>query len=304
VVDRRGAAGVLTAAMLWGTLGTAQELGAPDASPLTVAGMRSLAGGLLLLALVVLARRAAHVRAVLTRAPVATLTAAVAITVFQVGYLGGIRIGGVAIGTLLAIGSAPPFAGALSWVGGRPPDRRWFAATLAAVAGASVLLLGGTAVATTPTGVLLGLLAGAAYATYTVASKRVLDRGVAGPPAMAVVFTVSGVLLAPALVVGDLTWVTDPRGLAAVAWLAAGTTALAYSLFAAGLARVDAPTATTLTLAEPLTAAVLAVVVVGERLTGATGIGASLLLVGLATTAWRPARSPVRPAPTRDGNDH
>lgn len=284
MTDRRGAAAVLGAAVLWGTVGTAQELGAPQAAPATVAAVRSFAGGLALLGAVTIAGRLDEIRAVVRRALWPTVVAAIAMTVFQLGYLGGIRRAGVALGTLVAIGSAPPVAGLLSWLGGVRPDRRWAMATVAAIAGAAILLLAGSEVTADPAGVAFGLLAGSAYASYAVASKRVLLRGLAGPSAMAVVFTGSGLLLAPVLVVGDLGWVVSGTGLVAAAWLTLATIVVAYTLFGLGLARVDAPTATTLTLAEPLTAAVLAVTLVGERLGAAATLGAALLVLGLVLT--------------------
>jgi drug/metabolite transporter, DME family len=92
----------------------------------------------------------------------------------------------------------------------------------------------------------------------------------------------------------------DAPGAAAVAWMAVAGTAAAYTLFARGLDGVDAPTATTLSLAEPLTAALLAVTVLGERLVGWSAVGAALLAGGLAVVAIRP-RSSARPARTRPG---
>jgi drug/metabolite transporter, DME family len=297
----RGAAGsVLAAAVLWGTIGTAQELGAPDAAPPTVAALRSIAGGLLLVLVVVIGRRWPLLVAVLRRTPGPFAVAALAITSFQLGYFAGIRLGGVAIGTLVAIGSSPAFAGLFTWALGRPPGVRWMVGTVATVAGAAALLLGGGASGTTPLGLAASLLAGASFATYALASKRLLERGMAGIPVMAAVFTTSGLLLLPAVVRADATWVATRPGAAAVAWMAVAGTAAAYTLFARGLDGVDAPTATTLSLAEPLTAALLAVTVLDERLVGWSAVGATLLTVGLAVVAIRPGRS-VRRAPTRPG---
>jgi drug/metabolite transporter, DME family len=292
---RGAAASVLAAAVLWGTIGTAQELGAPDAAPPTVAALRSLTGGMLLVFVVVSARRWHQLVAVLRRTPGAFALATLAITTFQLGYFAGIRLGGVAIGTLVAIGSSPAFAGLFAWALGRSPGRRWVVGTTATVAGAAALLLGGGTTGTTPVGLAASLLAGAAFATYALASKRLLERGMAGIPVMAAVFSTSGLLLLPAVLVGDVGWVTTAPGAGAIAWMAIAGTAAAYTLFARGLDGVDAPTATTLSLAEPLTAALLAVTVVGERLVGWSAVGAALLVGGLVVVTVGPrasARSP------------
>jgi drug/metabolite transporter, DME family len=278
---------VVLAAVLWGTVGAAQELGAPEAPPVSVAALRSLVGGALL-AVAVLAF--GHWRRLTTtlrcgRGPL--LAAALAITAFQVGYLGGIRANGVAVGTLLAIGSAPVWAGLLEAFAGRRPGTRWAVATAVTVTGTALLVLPAGAVAAAPAGIAASLTAGMAYASYTVASKRLLERDTDGPSAMAWTFLGSGLLLLPTLLVLDTSWAVTLPGAATVAWLGVAATAVAYTSFAAGLRHVPAPTATTLTLAEPLTATLIAVAVVGERL-GPTGlVGALLVTMGLGLAGRR-----------------
>lgn len=292
---RRGPAllAVLGAAMLWGTVGAAQELGAPEAAPTSVAAVRILVGGPLLALTLVVLRQGPRLVHVVRVAALPTVGAAVAITVFQVGYLTGIREVGVALGTLVAIGSAPAVAGVLAAVGGQRPSRRWMLATTATVAGTAVLLLAGEDVGTgagsAVVGVLAALVAGGAYGTYTTVSKRVLDRGVDGPAVIAVTFAVAGILLAPALVVSDTAWLASPPGFATAAWITIATTVGGYTLFARGLRVLDAPTVTTVTLAEPLTATVLAIALVGERPTALGAVGAGLLLAGLIAIGGRPA---------------
>lgn len=66
-----------------------------------------------------------------------------------------------------------------------------------------------------------------------------------------------------------------------MAWLGVAATAVAYMSFVAGLGRVTAATAGTLSLAEPLVATALAIVVLGERLSAPVAAGSLLLLGGL-----------------------
>ncbi len=288
---------VLAAATLWGTIGTAQELGAPTAAPATVAAVRSLGGGVILLLLLIAAGRWARIRAALVGAPWSVLAAVVSITVFQLGYLTGVRAIGVALGTLIAIGSAPAWAGLFAALSGRRPGARWVVATVATVAGAAVLLIDGGAgeAGQDPGtfGILAGLVAGAAYGTYTTVSVRLVSAGADGSSAVALTFTGSGVLLLPVLVAGDLSWVASPTGVVTALWLTIGTTALGYVLFARGLAALDAPTVTTLTLAEPLAATILGVAVVGERLAWSGWVGAALLILGLVVIGVRRGPGPA-----------
>jgi drug/metabolite transporter, DME family len=278
---------VVLAAVLWGTAGAAQELGAPAAPPVSVAALRSLAGGGLLAVAVLALGRRRRLTTTLRRGRLPLLAAALAITAFQVGYFGGIRANGVAVGTLVAIGSAPVWAGLLEAAAGRPPGARWALATVVTVAGTALLVLPAGEVAAAPLGIAASLTAGLAYASYTVASKRLLERGTDGPSAMAWTFLGSGSLLLPTLLVLDTSWVATPSGAATVGWLSVATIAVAYTSFAAGLRHVPAPTATTLTLAEPLTATLIAVALLGERL-GPTGLlGALLVTLGLGLAGRR-----------------
>jgi drug/metabolite transporter (DMT)-like permease len=75
-----------------------------------------------------------------------------------------------------------------------------------------------------------------------------------------------------------------------------GVAALAYLLFARGLRHLPARDVATLTLGEPVTAAALGAVVLGERPGAAAVAGIALIVAGLAVLA-APRRQPVpRPA--------
>lgn len=298
---RRSALLVVLAASMWGTAGAAQELGAPEVAPWTVAAVRGLVGGLLLLAVAVLLGLWPGVVAVVRRGPRPAAIAAVALSVFQIGYLGGIRLAGVALGTLIAIGSAPVWAGLHAAVTGRPPARRWVVATMLTLTGTGLLVLPAGNGGDVPVGgVLLALAAGAGYATYAIASKRLLDRDLPGFATIAVIFSGVGLILSPLLLLADWSFMATRSGIVGMAWLTVVATAISYALFLRGLAGVDPPTATTLTLAEPLMAALLGIALVGERFTGTALVGALVLAVGLVLIGGPPARVPAAAA----GADH
>jgi drug/metabolite transporter, DME family len=272
---------VLSAATLWGTAGAAQQLGPATINAPAVAALRSLVGGALLLAVVAGWLGRDRIVAVWRRARSPALVAALAMATFQLGYFGGIRLTGVAIGTLVAIGSAPVTAGIIDLARGRPPGVRWLVATVITIAGAGLLLAPTGGVSLAPLGIVAALTAGVSYATYTAASKMAIDTGVDSTAVMAVTFAGAAVVLAPALVVVDISWALTGRGLVVLAWLSVMTIAAAYTLFALGLRHIEASRATTLTLAEPLTATLLAVLLLREPLGPAGLIGATLMIVGL-----------------------
>lgn len=295
----RAAVAVVAGAALWGTAGIAQELGAPGAAPPSVAAVRALAGGGVLLLVALATSGRPGLADTLRRGRGACLVAVAAMAVFQLGYLGAVRSVGVAIGVLVAIGSAPAWAGLYDALRGRFPGWRWLFATILSVVAAGLLLLPTGADDIAPIGIALALIAGLAYATYAVASKHLLERGVAGIPVMGVAIFGGGLLLSPALWLTDLGWMTSPRGALAAAWLALVSVGAAYVVFVWGLARLPTPVVTTLTLTEPLVAALLAVVLLAERLTGRPLLGAMLLIVGLGLVSVRPPTGAAALPPTR-----
>lgn len=283
---------MLGAAVLWGTTGTSQALGPDDAAPLAVGTVRLVLGGAALVA--VAARGRGGVRALAVGPGSGVVPAALSaacIATYQLTFFAAVARTGVALGTVVAIGSAPAMTGLLGLLlRGERPERGWAPATGLAVAGSALLLLGGGAGgAVDGPGLVLALTAGASYAGYTVASKVLLDAGRDPTVVMALGFGGGAVLVAPLLAAVDLGWLGTPSGLAVVLWLALVTMAFSYVLFGHGLAGLPASTVSTLSLAEPLTAALLGVVLLGER-PGLVGVlGGGLVLAGLLVLA-APAR--------------
>lgn len=292
---------VLAAAALWGTTGTAQALG--DVGHPVVVGAARLAVGAAALVLVALAVNGPGPLAACLRRPLLrwTLLAAAATAVYQTAFFSAVASTGVATGTVVALGTAPVATGLCGAVlFGERLTRRWALATALAVAGCVVLVTAGsTGTATVrPVGVALAVLAGACYALYTSGAKALLDRQVPVVSAMAVTLGLGAVLLAPALLARGAELVGG-RSLLMVGWLGLVTTAAAYLLFARGLRRLPASTVGTLSLAEPLTAAALGLLALGERPAPQAAAGAACLLAGLLLAALRPEpANAVRPVTT------
>jgi DME family drug/metabolite transporter len=279
---------VLLAALCFGTTGTAQALGPGGLAPAGVGAARVLVGGALLVA-VALAGRAPLTR--LPKGPL--LVAAGGVAAYQVCFFAAVAETGVAVGTIVAIGSAPVSAGALEWaLERRAPALAWAAATALACAGVALLALDGADASVSLPGVGLALSAGASYAVYTLAAKRLLRAGHAPEAVMAGAFGLGGLLLAPVLAGTGAGWLLHPGGAALALFLGVVPTALAYVLFARGLQRLSAAETATLTLAEPLTATLLGVAVLAERLSAPAALGAGLVLAGLVVLSV-PQRRPA-----------
>ena len=269
---------VVSGAVLWGTTGTTQALAPESASPTAIGSIRLLVGGLCLLILALY--RNAFSKC--TSWPKHTvLLAAIGVAAYQPFFFGGVDRTGVAVGTVVAIGSAPVLAGVLGFLfNGEKPGFKWLLSTGLAVAGCVLLFIDSGSITVDATGVLMSLGAGLAYASYVITSKKLLDKN---PPdaVIALVFCLSALMLLPFLLTQDLTWLVSWHGLAVAVHLGLIATALAYFLFARGLVLVPAATAVTLTLAEPLTAATLGIAMLGEQLVLSAMAGIMLLLVGL-----------------------
>lgn len=276
---------ILTAAVLWGTTGTAASL-APADAPAAAVGCAGLALGGVLLFLT--SRGARTLPAACTRPERWLLVlGALAVAGYPVTFYPAVARDGVAVATVTALGSAPVLTGLLSWATGGPrPTARWTGATAAAVLGCALLVLGpelaGPAAPMDLTGVALAACAGLSYATYSLIGGRLITGGHASDPVMGVMFGAAGVLVLPLVLSTGPHWLGTVRGAAVALHLALFTVYLAYRLFGLGLRRTPASVATTLTLAEPAVAAVLGVTVLGERLPAASWCGLAVLALALA----------------------
>ena len=290
---------VLAAALLFGTTGTSQALGPDDTTPFAVGLMRLLIGGSALAIVTAVAaalrrRRTPATRPRLAIGPLALMAVtAAALFVYQPLFFAGTSVNGVAVSTVIALGSAPVMAGLLEWALTRtPPSRLWGAATALSTVGVALLGFGaGEGGSADPLGLLSSLGAGASFAVLAVAQRRLLD---AGWHPLTLAGAMGGGAAAIALVAlpfADLRWLADPRGSVMALWLGLATVTAAYGLFTWGLSRLKAATAATLTLGEPLTASILGIVVLGERLGALSAVGLVVLGAGLALLAGG-SRSP------------
>lgn len=279
-MSRRGPLLVLAAATVWGTTGTAQALGPEGITPETVALIRMLGGSLLLIHSV----RAGTTSPIRLLPRVPLLLAIAAMATSQPLFFGGVARTGVAIGTIVTIGSGPLLAGLLAWLVRRESiSGPWLAATGLSIVGAVLLVSGGESAGIDGTGLMFALGAGLMWAVYLVWAKAVFET--ADPVfAAAVIFAGAAVVLAPTALLADASWIATGRGLGVALWLVP-TTAVSYLFFSRGLQETPVAVAATMTLAEPLTAAVLGLMILGEpaRVTTLAGIG--LILFGLLVLA-------------------
>lgn len=274
---------VLAAATLWGTTGTAQALAPEGAGPLAVGTMRLLVGGIGLFIMTMLQGGFGRLSSWPARL---SLGAGFFMALYQVTFFAGVSATGVAVGTIVGIGSSPVAAGILAMIfRGERPGRRWMLATALALSGCTLLVLsGGEGVSVDPLGIFLAVCAGASYAACTLLIKGMLEHH-APNSVMAVVFCLGALMLLPLLFFVDLSWIGSLHGVGTVLYFGLVTAAIAYWLFARGLRTVQVASAVTLTLAEPMTAGLLGLLLLGEQMNSQAYSGMGLIFCGLVLLA-------------------
>jgi len=271
--------GVVIASVLFGTSGTARSFAPETASSLSIAGVRLMVGAIPLLAYGMVTDRAGR-----PRLRVDAVAAGLAMMLFQVCFFSSMEHSGVAVGTMVTIGSGPVIAAALDAVTGRRPSARVAGALLAALAGLVMLVFGTPADADggfSVQGTAFGFAAGACYAVYTMLCKRLLECGWSGTWTMAWTFTVSAVSSVVLVVPSSTEWLGTPSGPVTVAYLGLVTISVAYLLYARSLSRLSGSTVVTLTLVEPVTATSLGALVLGEQIGVVSWLGAAIVVGAL-----------------------
>lgn len=269
---------ILLAALLGGTCATAQAFSPPGYDPRVISTLRLLVGGSALLYLAVRNRELGSFHQWKV-AP--TLLAALFIAGFQLCFFSAVAKTGAAVGSVVAIGSAPVIAGLLGRIfRGERLSQAWCLATLLAVCGCTLLCLASGEINIDPVGIILALGAALSYAAYALIIKGMLGE-ISPNGIMAVIICLAALLSSPSLINLDPEWLLQPAAIAVILHLGLITMAFGYWIYAIGLQTVNVSTATTLTLADPLTSALLGVVVLGEQLSGQALTGIGLIFAGL-----------------------
>ena len=286
--DLRGMLLVALAATLWGSIGFVVALlsgGVMASDPLLIAcGRVALAAPVLWVWHRV---RSGRWGITLSTAHVLVLVAAgVVFALYHVTYFAAIPRVGLTYAVLLNICTAPLFAMIIARVTlAERIQRAQILAVALAVLGC-VVLVGGVPVSALidGVGVALAVAAGLCYAALTVLTRRVAPE--ADPVTIqAVIMSVAaGVLLlgltqTPVVLTG-LPWLS-------LLYLALVPTVLSYVLYTRGLSVVGATTAASLTLLEPLVSTMLAVGILGERMSAVSWVGAVVLGMSLLLVARR-----------------
>jgi drug/metabolite transporter, DME family len=299
---RPGLPQVALAGVLWGTGGLAVQLIRREAalSVLTISAYRTVIGAVILLFTVAVRRQWTAMIAIGRQHPVAVGTVGIGTALYQVLYFFAVVNVGVSVATVVSLGLAPVIMTiASSLLGRRFPDKDRIQVVTLAIAGLALVSVFGADHSAGPhplTGVGLAVASGLVYAATTT-----LAGPVAGRHAPILVTTAAttfgGVALLPVAVLGATRVGAAAHHIGVVVgliYLGVFTMALAYGLFYAGLRTIPQSSAVIATLLEPVTAAIAAAVILGERLDPQAVLG-SLMILCAVLLLWlrHPEPEPV-----------
>lgn len=281
----KGALLVIGAGMCWGMTGTIQALAPQGATSITIGSARVVCAGILLFTWTLTIRR----HSIFSRKwrISGVFISALGLTAYQFAFFSAVRLTGVAIGTMIAIGSAPAIAGMLGrFFFKEQLSRCWYTATMLAVTGCSLLIAVGNRdfSAVSIPGAMLAFVAALSYALEGVGLRII---GEEDPfDTVTIISVLSALIALPWLIIGDISWIWSTRGIFCVFFLAVFTTILPFTLFTKGIRRITLGKAYTLSLSEPLTAWFLSALLLHERLSGIGLLGIFILFSGIITLTF------------------
>ena len=275
---RAGVLQVCSAGALWGTAPVAFAA-VGDLPPLAVSAWRITVAAAVLGLLAAATGATAAVLTAVRAAPVPVVVIGLGVAAYQALWFASIPLAGAAVSTVVALGLAPVVVTAWEALRTRRTPSPGRLATIA-VAVAGLLLVAGVdaGTGTAPAaGVLLAVASGLTYAAVTVLGRHAAPR--MAPLVLTTATTTVGALgLLPLTVLTGPVATTAPVSLLALGHLGVVTMAGGYLLLYAGLRTASAGTAAVATLLEPATAAVLAVLLLGESLPAHGMVGVVLIL--------------------------
>lgn len=271
---------VILAGTCWGMTGTLQALAPEGANSATIGAVRLFVAGVLLLAYALFSGGLAIFQLKISRWALFIIAAAQ--LAYQMSFFTAVRMTGVALGTMIAIGLSPAVAGLMGRLFyGESLTRRWYFATAAALFGCTMLILGRSQ-ANMEVNLLGCLLAAVAALSYSFIGVGLRVAGKADAVQVtSLSIALAGLFALPVLVVGDSSWMASLHGVSVVLVLSTIATIAPMVLFARGVQKIQLGSAYTLSMAEPLTASLLAVFLLRERLPLISLLGAALMLCSL-----------------------
>jgi DME family drug/metabolite transporter len=205
---------------------------------------------------------------------------------YQVFFFASVDRTGVATAALITVGCIPVSAGIVGWIFLREhPSRVWYISTAIAISGLVIASIGELQT-NDATGIIFAVIAGSGIGAYINAAKIEVRAGGHSTqlPGMAFLLGSIGLFFVVRSDLLQVEWTTQTILLAV--YLGAVTMGIANGIQMLGLRGISPGVASTMMLADPVTAAVLGVVVLGEAVTLTGTVGLILVVIGLAMQSF------------------
>lgn len=279
---QHGSLFILLASILWGTTGAAATL-IPEVSPLAVGAFSMGIGGVIqaLLASSALKKDAL----LLKQHRKEVVIGALALMIYPMAFYTSMRMAGVATGTVVSIASAPLFTllfECLISTNNNINIRKLIGLGLGIVGIVLLVSAEATHSHSEPQfklwGILLGLVAGLSYATYSLMAKALINKGIQSQSAMGAIFGFGACLLLPTLLASGDNLFSSPTSTLVLIYMAVIPMGIGYVMFGIGLRHINASSANILTLFEPVVAALIAVMFLNEYISPVGWCGMALIM--------------------------
>ena len=283
----RGVLFMIVAGLTWGCSGTISRFAPASAlaSPLSLGCARVGLGGAMLCLLSLALRRNAKF---LCKRD--ALWAGACCCANQIGFFMAMDSVGVALGTMIVIGSSIVMAGLFGALLGERPSPLWQAAAVFGIAGSVLAASGGPTAAFRLDGLLFGLLGGLGYASIGVFLRRLGRAGLSPMESNGAALLYGSLFLLPLALRGDFRWIATARGLTSALALGFFPTAVPYFCFASALSRISVAQSYAISLLEPVTAALLGIFLLGESVTPVQAAGMALEAACMVLSSWDAVR--------------
>ena len=274
---------VILAATLWGSTGTVQALIPEYKEPLVIGAVRLYLAAIFLFLISIMFDK--NLFSAIFKSPVLIAFSGLFMMLYNMTFFAAVLISGVGVGTAITIGSAPIWAILFELFIFKTKHglKKLIGATLA-VTGICVLTLFGDNTDWSNLGAFLALLSGLSYALYSLSTSRIVNK-LSHHNTAAWTFLIAAFLSTPAFIFYPSSWVFSHEAIYHLIFLGTFATGVAYSLFTFGLKYLSSSTAVTLSIVEPITAVILAIIILGEFFSMSQNLAIMIIILGLYFTS-------------------
>ena len=274
---------VILAATLWGTTGTIQALIPEYKEPLVVGAIRLYLAAIYLFLISILFDK--NLFSAIFKSPVLIAFSGLFMMLYNMTFFAAVLISGVGVGTAITIGSAPIWAILFEFIILKSTHgfNKLIGAILA-VTGIFVLMLFGDNTDWSNLGAFLALLSGLSYALYSLSTSRIVKK-LSHHNTAAWTFLIAAFFSTPVFIYFPSSWVFAHDAIYYLIFLGMFATGIAYSFFTFGLKYLTSSTAVTLSLVEPITAVILAIIILGEFFSMSQYLAIMVIIIGLYFTS-------------------